>query len=185
MDQVEYLTVAVQLKLLNEKKEIFKKELDKAIEERDIIFEQFTAHNAKREYISFVIGKTKEELSFCNQQKEELELSLAHLLTKRALRSQTTELLPADVDNDYFEEMEIRDKENDIMLIEKEIKSLHEKLTQEQNKLKEILVNKEILEKHREVCRQYQLAQKAYNDIVQDEIQTAQKFLSLYRNSKA
>jgi len=108
MEQVEYLSVAMQLKLISEKKDIFKKELDMVIEERDIIFEQYAAHNTKREYLSFVVGKTKEEIQHFIQAKEDLELLLAHLLAKRALMPQNMELLPADVDANYFEEIEIQ-----------------------------------------------------------------------------
>jgi len=184
MEQVEYLSVAVQLKLISEKKDIFKNELDMVIEERNIIFEQYAAHNTKREYLSFVVGKTKEEIQHNIQAKEDLELSLAHLLVNRALRPQNMELLPADVDADYFEEIEIQDKENEILLMDKEIESLNEKLIQSKTNLNELLIDKEILDKHREVCRKYQLAQKAYNDVLKEEIQIAQKLLLIYRKLK-
>lgn len=184
MEQVEYLSIAIQLKLISEKKDIFKKELDMVVEERDIIFEQYTAHNTKREYLSFVIGKTKEEIQHFIRGKEDTELLLAHLLAKRSLQPQSMELLPADVDADYFEEIEIQNKENDIMIMEKEIESLNEKLGQDYNKLKEVLIDKQILEKHRSVCRKYQTAQKTYNDIVKEEILVAQKLLLIYRKLK-
>lgn len=183
MQNMEYLTLATQLTLISYKKGVVKDELDKAIAERDQIFDQFVSQNGKREYFTLVIAKTKGDLMHYQQEKELLEISLAHLLARRALQSQETigELFPDDME--HFEQVAIQDKETELVAIEKEIISLNERLQQATNSLNEFIADKEILDKHRDICRKYQEAQKTYNDTVREEHEIAKKILLIYREA--
>jgi len=186
MLQVEYFTLAIQLKLLREKKDIFWQELEDARKDREGYFEQFTSHYTKREYLSYTVGRLKEELHYVMGEKENIELSLAYLIANRITKPQkvVSELLPADIDIEHYDEVEIKDKESDIILLDIEIDSIRERLKDSETKLKEFILDKEILDKHREVCRQYQIKQQVYDEVVKDELDVAQKLLLIYRQLK-
>lgn len=183
MENLDIVIISNQLKLLQEKKENLLHELDNIVKERDIIFDQYSSQYSKRDYLSMMVKKLKDELQFDINEKEKIELSLAYLIVKKMLHKQndndSSELLPADAE--YFLDIEINDKEAEIKIMNNEINRVRNELTEAEKKLDEFLFDKTLTNTYRDICKRLQLAQKAYNDAVKIELQTAQQLLEIYR----